>query len=297
MSQGQNLVPNGDFESYSSCPPAGEIDSCLFWTNPSIGTPDFLHPCATNWFYSAPDNYYGYQQGHSGIAYGGIVPWGANVADWREYMEVTLSAPLQAGLCYQLEFYLSRADLPKWTADKIGAYFSDTLITGIQNVNPLPFTPQIEFNIGLNSDTISWIHLSGSFTAQGNENYMILGNYKNDAQTNIMQMQPTGIDYAYFLIDDVSLSPCTGIAEQNSGSFSISPNPFKNELSVKNYNNQLSEIIIFDITTKLLMRQEFSNSVTLNTSQLSGGIYFYEIRNKNGPDSHRVIRKGKIVKN
>ena len=34
---GQNLVPNGDFEQFSGCPTNwGQIDSALFWMNPTI---------------------------------------------------------------------------------------------------------------------------------------------------------------------------------------------------------------------------------------------------------------------
>lgn len=50
--------------------------------------------------------------------------------------------------------------------------------------------------------------------------------------------------------------------------------------------------MIYDILSKKLLQQTFTNSVSLNTKQFENGIYIYEVRNNNG-----VIKKGKIVKN
>ena len=93
---------------------------------------------------------------------------------------------------------------------------------------------------------------------------------------------------------DASVPHCTvGIdfpSVQNA-EYLISPNPFTNELTIKTSSNQLSEIIFYDIASRRLLQQTFFNSVNINTTPLSKGIYFYEIKNKNG-----VVKKGKVVK-
>lgn len=71
----------------------------------------------------------------------------------------------------------------------------------------------------------------------------------------------------------------------------VFPNPFNNNLNVTISFNGLSEIVIYDIISRKLCQQIFTNSTTLNTKQLSKGIYIYEIRNKNG-----IIKNGKIIK-
>jgi type IX secretion system substrate protein len=71
----------------------------------------------------------------------------------------------------------------------------------------------------------------------------------------------------------------------------VSPNPFTNELTVTTNSNELSQIILYDIASQKLLQQKFTNSISINTAQLSKGIYMYEVRNKNG-----VIKKGKVVK-
>ncbi len=93
---------------------------------------------------------------------------------------------------------------------------------------------------------------------------------------------------------DASVPNCaTSINAINKDvSVKIYPNPFANTLNITVSNNELSEIILFDITSRILMTDKFLSSVSLNTEKLVNGIYFYEIRNED-----EVIRKGKIVKN
>ena len=90
-----------------------------------------------------------------------------------------------------------------------------------------------------------------------------------------------------------TLCTTVGISPLSPGEGSgvrFSPNPFSNEINITSTDNELSEIILYDITSRKLLQQTFTNSTSINTSQLSKGIYFYEVRNKNG-----VIEKGKVI--
>ncbi|MEO8148060.1 MAG: T9SS type A sorting domain-containing protein, partial [Bacteroidia bacterium] len=77
----------------------------------------------------------------------------------------------------------------------------------------------------------------------------------------------------------------------SGGQWAIVPNPVTDKLNVTINNNQLSEIILYDITSRKILQQKFTTSTTLNTSQLAKGIYIYELRDKGG-----VVKKGKVVK-
>jgi len=92
---------------------------------------------------------------------------------------------------------------------------------------------------------------------------------------------------------DASVPHCTvGIDNPDSqNEVNLFPNLVTNELNIKTSSTELSEIILFDISSRKLLQQSFKHSTTVNTEQLSKGIYLYELRNKNG-----VIKKGKIVK-
>ena len=69
------------------------------------------------------------------------------------------------------------------------------------------------------------------------------------------------------------------------------PNPFNDNLNISVKENEQTEIILYDIFSRKLLQQTFTNSTTLNTEQLANGIYIYELRNRNG-----TIRNGKVIK-
>src|SRR5581483_8065645 len=51
------------------------------------------------------------------------------------------------------------------------------------------------------------------------------------------------------------------------------PNPFNNVVTFTNATHSLSEIILYDISSRKYFQQEFIDSISLNTSQLPGGLY------------------------
>jgi hypothetical protein len=89
------------------------------------------------------------------------------------------------------------------------------------------------------------------------------------------------------------LSVFNGISLQN---LIVAPNPINDKLNIFIGDNKNSEVCLYDITSRKIFNQSFTNSTSINTSQLAKGIYIYEVRNKSGPDSYREIKKGKVVK-
>ncbi len=72
----------------------------------------------------------------------------------------------------------------------------------------------------------------------------------------------------------------------------VFPNPFNDKIEVVIKNNIQSEVFLFDVTSRKILQQKFTNSVSLNTEQLAKGIYLYEVRDKNG-----LYKTGKVLKN
>lgn len=290
--KGQNLVPNGDFEQYISCPPGYiPLDSALNWINPSQfppgGSPDYLNQC-NNGGWSVPSNVFGYQQAHSGVGYCGIILFykGETI---REYAEVMLLSPLVANQCYHVQMYISLCETyGYYTTDDVGFYFSDTLVDGILNWNLLPFTAQVNNATGNYPDTANWTLVSGNYTASGGENYLIIGNFKDDANTDTIAYNTSSTEESYIYIDDVSLTPCTAIEEQNEEAIKIYPNPVEDELLVSGLKLPVGEkeIKITDILGKEIYHNQFLTSdIRILTSDFKSGIYFIEI--KNGKNSYR----------
>jgi hypothetical protein len=294
--KGQNLVPNGDFEGHSGCPTiGGQINLAVNWIMPTTGTSDYFNQCATNAGWSVPDNLYGYQNAHSGNAYGGLIIWFGNVGNYREYIETPITTPLVANNCYHFEMYVSLADICTHTSDGIGIYFSDTLVSGITNYNPLPFIPQIINTTGIFPDTLNWILITGNYSALGGENYLIIGNFKDDSNTSTLLVNGAGYNAAELYIDDVSLTPCTGINENiKNAALHISQNPVSNNLQISGtIQSSEAEINLIDVTGRICFHKKiFSKgdfNVNINVSDFSDGIYILNLRDGGQLFSRKVV--------
>ncbi len=75
-------------------------------------------------------------------------------------------------------------------------------------------------------------------------------------------------------------------------SIELYPNPFSNELLVTSNDFDQKEIYLYDITSRKLLQRSFTNSISINTENLSPGLNIYEVRYKNG-----LIKNGKVLKN
>jgi hypothetical protein len=69
------------------------------------------------------------------------------------------------------------------------------------------------------------------------------------------------------------------------------PNPFLDKLNITIKQNEIVEINLYDVTARKIFNQSVTNSTSINTEQLSKGIYFYEFKNKSG-----ILKNGKVVK-
>jgi len=95
-------------------------------------------------------------------------------------------------------------------------------------------------------------------------------------------------------LDNISIRTAktgTGIGVSAVKNIDIFPNPFTAELNFRTSGNEPLEIILYDVASKKVVQQVFTAAVSINTANLSGGTYFYEVRNRIG-----TVAKGKVVK-
>ncbi len=210
----QNLVPNPGFETNTGCPydiskPAFyQLTLATPWNQPTAGTSDYFHTCATSTACIVPANTFGSQTANGGDGYAGFYTYQTVTANYREYIQVMLSSTLSAGVSYDLSYYISLADKSQWASNKIGAYFSATAISG-GGATPLGYTPQIVNNTVI-TDMAAWTLVTGTFTAGGGENYITIGNFSNDAGTTVSATGISTLPIAYYYIDDICLTPSSG---------------------------------------------------------------------------------------
>lgn len=134
----------------------------------------------------------GYQPARSGGGYGGII---IGVVVGFEYLEVQLTSTLTTGTCYHFEMYINLGNECWFTSDVIGVFLSDTAYVDFQSISKLPLTPQIMNASGNFPDTLNWTLVSANYVASGAENYIIIGNFKDSANTSQIFVNSSGNFY------------------------------------------------------------------------------------------------------
>ncbi len=203
-----NLVPNPDFEIYSSCPTNyGQSNLAAPWDTPNTGTSDYLNACAPVVYPSlnVPQNQLGFQAAYSGVGYAGLIPYSA-APDYREYVQSPLTSPLVANMPYLISFRVSLADSSILAIDRLGAYLSIGPVGPVPNYAALPFTPQVESpaNVPLNNST-GWTLISGVYVAAGGEDHITIGSFRDDAITTTVPGPGSWPGGAYYYVDAVSV--------------------------------------------------------------------------------------------
>jgi hypothetical protein len=72
----------------------------------------------------------------------------------------------------------------------------------------------------------------------------------------------------------------------------VYPNIFNEKLIVSTKYKEQAEIVIYNMTSEIVLEKYFSKELIINTTCFSKGFYFYIVRGKNG-----LLDKGKIIKN
>ncbi|MDT8411520.1 MAG: hypothetical protein RQ875_03575 [Vicingaceae bacterium] len=178
-----NLVPNFDFEQYSSCPTGqDQIHLATGWSkyNPISFTPDYYNACAPSNGFGVPQSLSLYQEDNRGCsAYAGLVTWNNNGN--RELIGSQLSQPLVVGQKYFMSFKTVMGggtiggNYFESPSNNIGLKFSTVLYS---TSNPAPINNFAHLrSMNIITDTANWILITGSFIVDSTYNYVMLGNF------------------------------------------------------------------------------------------------------------------------
>ena len=217
-----NLVPNWSFETYTVCPPS-TVKSAFPWTAPYNDNADYYNGCSTVNFYNVP--HYGgltgpysyfYLDAKEGQAYAGFFTFQYG---YREYIQVKLNDTLKNNGCYYAEFYASNQQSGKYKTNNIGAsLLSNGYPDNGSSGNLIPAAMHItNYGNPVLQDTAQWHKISGIYQATGNEKYILIGNFKDDSNTDTVNLYPPGT-YPYIL------SPFSYIFVDAVSVYSINPN-------------------------------------------------------------------------
>ncbi len=313
----QNLVYNGDFEEYSSCPESPsspfqnpkEIEKCIGWKAPTYGTSDYFNSCADNdsligTIWQTPVgtqlNCVGSQIPFSGLGYVGafFTNWdsGYNSDKWWEYVQGKLIQPLEAHKIYKLSLELSLAEYSDLFINEIGVCLSTHPISS-ETTSNLSVKPQcIFYEPNFFRDTTEWMHLETFFFADGEEKFITIGNFKDTLLTDTLRrfdLAPLYVNpfSTYFYIDDVKL---TESEIQIPNVFTPNGDGVNDFVPFPNFGNSTNKIVVVNRWGNLIYESNGLNS-TWDGKDTSGktcteGTYFYRISNTNISGFIQLIR-------
>lgn len=226
IGQPVNLIPNPSFEILTqSCAllSGSSISNATGWFQPNGqpgqplngGSTDLYLACnyPTLLGTSTPWNISGFQYARTGGNYAGADIANYNSNSWLEYLEVGLSDTLKNGRKYCVSWYWSRAGghqniyYYNVKTDAMQAVFtSDTLRYNSPTYNLIQIPPSVKNPSGnILGDTISWNLFSQTYTANGNERFMTIGNFLDFSQNIYVDYTIGSDEGAYYFFDDFSI--------------------------------------------------------------------------------------------
>ncbi len=196
-----NLVPNGDFEIYSSLPTTyGQSNLAVGWNNINgdytniKGSPDYYNVISFSALGSITPFSGNCQMGFVTIQIGSI---------FREYISTKFIGSMISGHHYSISFNLTNGIDTFYTknSNNIGIHFSNSPLYQAMTEN-ISVIPQIEITNIINCWNV-WKHYSFNYTSDSSYQYITIGNFKDDAHTLVS----SGNIGAYYFIDKIEIYP------------------------------------------------------------------------------------------
>ena len=92
----------------------------------------------------------------------------------------------------------------------------------------------------------------------------------------------TGVDFMH------SPSP-SSVTDLSSNNFNIYPIPATNNLTIEAQNNEFTYLNLVDVTGKVILKKEFTQSTSLDVSHISKGIYYLNLKTVEGKLTKQII--------
>ncbi len=165
----------------------------------------------------------------------------------------------------------------------------------------------LNFNATVNehSTSISWstsseinnkgFEIEKSLDGTNFENIGFVKGYSNSNQLNNYSFDYQNSESAFYRLKQIDFDGAyeySNIVSAKNGinEFEILPNPFKDEITISN-TDKITNIEIVDLTGKVVYTsQPINNKVSVNTSNLKGGVYYIKVYNNESVITKKIIK-------
>ena len=233
-----NLVPNPSFENLGKkgkVTDEGQIHLAAPWTSVTMNPVDLYAEKAKSGEFTVPQNKRGEEKARTGTNYAGISFYGYRGKEPRNYLGVKLLKPLEAGKQYCVKFHVSMSDMSKYAVNNL-AVFLDSIPLSESTDGNLYREPQIiSVTKMIYVKQYSWTPICGTIAANGDERFLTIGNFAQDADTKTetvrLSREFSGRQTydGYYYIDDVSVIPTDKISDKDCGCERIAGGQMKTE--------------------------------------------------------------------
>jgi len=278
-----NLVPNPGFENYTTCPTSiGQLYLSVGWDS-NRESPDYFNICATATEAQVPKNAFGNQSPYNGNAYCGIITY-LNTSLSREIIGIQLTSPLIISQKYYVSFKVNKADSNQiigYSTNNIGFRFSTV------NINPVNIDNFAHYSHNsVITDATGWTNIFTSFIADSAYTRLMIGNFFDDSNTNIIN---DGLGWwAYYYIDEVCVSvdslecqsEMVNVKENHRSSLiKIFPNPASNFFSIHGAREDPFIYNSIGVPQNISFKR-IDNEIIVDCSFWISGLYFIKIKNQ-----------------
>lgn len=218
-----NLVPNSSFEDLgkNKIREGGSVFLAAPWKAVTMNPVDLYSANSKDGDFGVPENKNGEEKARTGENYAGVTFFGYRGKMPRTYLGVPLTDTLEKGKEYCLKFHISMSDRSKYAVNNIGMALLSEELTEKSDANIYMEPQLLSVTNKVYDKQFSWTAICGSYVANGTENFLAIGNFFKDDDT---QQETVRISRdiggrqtydAYYFIDDVSVTPTDKISEKD----------------------------------------------------------------------------------
>jgi hypothetical protein len=205
-----NYVANGSFEELYSCTVQPTSMTLRNWSCPDSSKfcAFVYHKCWGSIPYMSVGTQY--PKDGNGLIRLQLYSQGGAPNFFRSNIKNRLKTKLTQGKTYCATMHVTMQDECSTAIDGFGLYFGDSAVDTIVYHARLPLTfltPQVKNpNGNIIGDTANWTAITGTFTANGTEKYLIVSNFKTEANTSVsltgIPNTPSG--FSEYFVDAIS---------------------------------------------------------------------------------------------